>query len=131
MSQFVSCFTDVTGRRTACVATRGAQVHEPSSGVGGQSLQHIPYHRYCQCSTVSCCLSSVLTILIIIFLNSFEHTSRVFTSYESNMSKTCTWLYDTFNKTLRKDFDKAEDTVRRLAKTLREHREEVFSAARK
>lgn len=55
----------------------------------------------------------------------------MFTSYESNMSKTCTWLYDTFNKTLRKDFDKAEDTVRRLAKTLREHREEVFSAARK
>ncbi|KAH8402930.1 hypothetical protein KR222_000470, partial [Zaprionus bogoriensis] len=61
----------------------------------------------------------------------YEHTSRVFSSYEANISKTCTWLYDTFNKSLRKDFDKAEETVRRLAKTLREHREEIFSAARK
>uniref|UniRef100_A0A6P4EHV9 Uncharacterized protein LOC108043533 isoform X1 n=1 Tax=Drosophila rhopaloa TaxID=1041015 RepID=A0A6P4EHV9_DRORH len=61
----------------------------------------------------------------------YEHTSRVFTSYESNMSKTCTWLYETFNNTLRPDFDKAEETVSRLAKTLRDHREEVFSAVRK
>ncbi|XP_064541952.1 uncharacterized protein synr [Drosophila montana] len=61
----------------------------------------------------------------------YEHTSRVFSSYESNISKTCTWLYDTFNKTLRGDLDKAEETVRRLARTLREHREEIFSAARK
>jgi len=47
------------------------------------------------------------------------------------MSKTCTWLYDTFNKTLRRDFDKAEEVVRRLAQTLREHREEIFNGARK
>ncbi|XP_017858514.1 PREDICTED: uncharacterized protein LOC108610747 [Drosophila arizonae] len=61
----------------------------------------------------------------------YEHTTRVFTSYEVNISKTCTWLYDTFNKTLRSDFDKAEETVRRLARTLRQHREETFSAAGK
>ncbi|XP_068141629.1 uncharacterized protein synr [Drosophila tropicalis] len=61
----------------------------------------------------------------------YEHTSRVFTSYEANMSKTCTWLYDTFNKTLRQDFDKAEVTVSRLAKTLRQHREEIFGAVDK
>ncbi|XP_034097894.1 uncharacterized protein LOC117563607 isoform X1 [Drosophila albomicans] len=61
----------------------------------------------------------------------YEHTSRVFNSYESSMSKTCTWLYETFNKTLRRDFDKAEQAVRRLAQTLREHREEIFNAARK
>ncbi|XP_017043662.1 uncharacterized protein LOC108089779 [Drosophila ficusphila] len=61
----------------------------------------------------------------------YEHTSRVFTSYESNMSKTCTWLYETFNSTLRLDFDKAEENVCRLSKTLRDHREEVFSTVRK
>ncbi|EDW77600.2 uncharacterized protein Dwil_GK24472 [Drosophila willistoni] len=61
----------------------------------------------------------------------YEHTSRVFTSYEANMSKTCTWLYETFNKTLRQDFDKAEVTVSRLAKTLRQHREEIFGAVDK
>ncbi|XP_016954709.1 uncharacterized protein LOC108027676 [Drosophila biarmipes] len=61
----------------------------------------------------------------------YEHTSRVFTSYESNMSKTCTWLYETFNHTLRADFDKAEETVCRLSKTLRDHREEVFGTVRK
>ncbi|EDW54292.1 uncharacterized protein LOC6613400 [Drosophila sechellia] len=61
----------------------------------------------------------------------YEHTSRVFTSYESNMSKTCTWLYETFNSTLRPDYDKAEETVCGLAKTLRDHREEVFSTVRK
>ncbi|XP_037709151.1 uncharacterized protein LOC119546732 isoform X1 [Drosophila subpulchrella] len=61
----------------------------------------------------------------------YEHTSRVFTSYESNMSKTCTWLYETFNNTLRPDFDKAEDTVCKLSKTLRDHREEVFGTVQK
>ncbi|XP_039502352.1 uncharacterized protein LOC120458681 [Drosophila santomea] len=61
----------------------------------------------------------------------YEHTTRVFTSYESNMSKTCTWLYETFNSTLRPDYDKAEETVSRLAKTLRDHREEVFGTVRK
>ncbi|KAH8248754.1 hypothetical protein KR032_002952 [Drosophila birchii] len=61
----------------------------------------------------------------------YEHTTRVFTSYEANMSKTCTWLYETFNNTLRSDFDKAEATVSGLAKTLRDHREEVFATVRK
>ncbi|EDV98938.1 GH13328 [Drosophila grimshawi] len=61
----------------------------------------------------------------------YEHTSRVFSSYEANISKTCTWHHDTFHKTLRSDFDKAEETVRGLARTLRDHREEVFGAARK
>ncbi|KAI8043372.1 uncharacterized protein LOC128262981 [Drosophila gunungcola] len=61
----------------------------------------------------------------------YEHTSRVFTSYESNISKSCTWLYETFNSTLRPDFDKAEQAVSRLAKTLRDHREEVFGTVRK
>ncbi|XP_030383123.1 uncharacterized protein LOC115630629 [Scaptodrosophila lebanonensis] len=73
------------------------------------------------------------TYLITDIANSarYEHTSKVFANYESNISKTSTWLYDTFNKTLRKDFEKAEDTVKRLAKTLREHRDEIFSAVRK
>ncbi|KAH8412993.1 hypothetical protein KR009_007335 [Drosophila setifemur] len=61
----------------------------------------------------------------------YEHTSRVFTSYEANISKTCTWHNETFNHTLRTDFEKADDTVRGLAKTLRDHREEVFSAVQK
>ncbi|KAH8297978.1 hypothetical protein KR018_003455 [Drosophila ironensis] len=61
----------------------------------------------------------------------YEHTSRVFSSYEANISKACTWLYDTFNNTLRSDFEKAEETVRGLAKTLRDHREEVFSTVQK
>ncbi|XP_017154616.1 uncharacterized protein LOC108163694 [Drosophila miranda] len=61
----------------------------------------------------------------------YEHTSRVFSTYEANMSKTCTWLYETFNNTLRIDFDKSERTVSRLSKTLRDHRAEVFSTARK
>ncbi|XP_017095755.2 uncharacterized protein synr [Drosophila bipectinata] len=61
----------------------------------------------------------------------YEHTTRVFTSYESNISKACTWLYDTFNNTLRSDFEKAEETVCGLAKTLRDHREEVFSTVQK
>ncbi|BFF96160.1 uncharacterized protein DMAD_13413 [Drosophila madeirensis] len=61
----------------------------------------------------------------------YEHTSRVFGTYESNMSKTSTWLYETFNNTLRIDFDKAERTVSRLSKTLRDHRGEVFITVRK
>ncbi|XP_029409275.2 uncharacterized protein LOC105233301 isoform X1 [Bactrocera dorsalis] len=61
----------------------------------------------------------------------YQHTSKVFISFESNASKASTWLYEMFNKTLRHDFDKAEETVRHLAKTLRDHREEVFTAARK
>ncbi|KAH8333162.1 hypothetical protein KR074_009387 [Drosophila pseudoananassae] len=61
----------------------------------------------------------------------YEHTTRVFASYESNISKACTWLYDTFNNTLRSDFEKAEETVCGLAKTLRDHREEVFSTVQK
>ncbi|EDV33267.1 uncharacterized protein Dana_GF23580 [Drosophila ananassae] len=61
----------------------------------------------------------------------YEHTTRVFTSYETNISKACTWLYDTFNSTLRSDFEKAEETVFGLAKTLRDHREEVFSTVQK
>lgn len=61
----------------------------------------------------------------------YEHTSKVFIAYESNVSKASAWLYDTFSKTLRNDFDKAEETVRNLAKTLRDHREEIFTAARR
>ncbi|KAH8327826.1 hypothetical protein KR067_000825 [Drosophila pandora] len=61
----------------------------------------------------------------------YEHTTRVFTSYETNISKACTWLYDTFNSTLRNDFEKAEETVCGLAKTLRDHRDEVFSTVQK
>lgn len=61
----------------------------------------------------------------------YEHTSKVFVSYESNMSKASTWLYETFNKTLRQDYDRAEERVKNLAKTLRDHREEIFTMARK
>ncbi|KAM7352420.1 BH3-only protein sayonara isoform 2-T2 [Cochliomyia hominivorax] len=61
----------------------------------------------------------------------YDHTSKVFSTYESNTSKASAWLYETFNKTLRQDFDRAEETVRNLAKTLRDHREEIFTAARR
>ncbi|XP_067624362.1 uncharacterized protein synr [Eurosta solidaginis] len=61
----------------------------------------------------------------------YEHTTRVFNSYESCVSKASMWLYEIFNQTLRQDFDKAEATVRNLAKNLRDHREEIFTAARK
>ncbi|XP_037958695.1 uncharacterized protein LOC119688115 [Teleopsis dalmanni] len=73
---------------------------------------------------------NVYIITDIANLARYEHTSKVLAAYESNMSKGSTWLYETFNKTLRKDFDKAEETVRNLSKTLREHREEMFTAAR-
>ncbi|KAI8125009.1 hypothetical protein CVS40_4792 [Lucilia cuprina] len=61
----------------------------------------------------------------------YEHTSKVFLAYESNISKASAWLYETFNKTLRHDFDRAEETVSNLAKNLRDHREEIFTAARR
>lgn len=61
----------------------------------------------------------------------YEHTSKVFISYESNISKALSWLHETFNKTLRHDFDRAEETVSALAKTLRDHREEIFTMARR
>ncbi|XP_013103027.1 uncharacterized protein LOC106084098 [Stomoxys calcitrans] len=61
----------------------------------------------------------------------YEHTSKVFIAYESNVSKASTWLYETFNKTLRPDFERAEERVKDLAKTLRDHREEIFTFARK
>lgn len=94
-------------------------------------MQYLFNYRHSECGAVSS-LSQCLSVFPLYhFPDSYEHTSRVFSSYESNISKTCTWLYDTFNKTLRGDFDKAEETVRRLARTLREHREEIFSAARK
>ncbi|CAD6999314.1 unnamed protein product [Ceratitis capitata] len=64
-------------------------------------------------------------------MSRYQHTSKVFTSFESNMSKASMWLYEMFNKTLRQDFDNAEEKVRNLAKTLRDHREEIFTAARK
>lgn len=55
----------------------------------------------------------------------YEHTSKVFVAYESNISKASAWLYETFNKTLRHDFDRAEETVRNLAKTLRDRKSVV------
>lgn len=61
----------------------------------------------------------------------YEHTTKVFVAYESCISKASTWLYETFNKTLRQDFDRAEGTVHNLAKTLRDHREEIFLMANK
>ncbi|XP_054744673.1 uncharacterized protein LOC129249074 [Anastrepha obliqua] len=64
-------------------------------------------------------------------LSRYQHTTKVFASFESNISKASMWLYEMFNKTLRQDFNKAEETVRNLAKTLRDHREEIFTAARK
>ncbi|XP_075152129.1 BH3-only protein sayonara [Haematobia irritans] len=61
----------------------------------------------------------------------YEHTTKVFTAYESNVSKASAWIYETFNKTLRPDYDRAEERVKDLAKTLRDHREEIFTFARK
>ncbi|XP_061386044.1 uncharacterized protein LOC133320967 [Musca vetustissima] len=61
----------------------------------------------------------------------YEHTTKVFVSYESNISKASAWLYETFNKTLRQDFERAEERVKTLAKNLRDHREEIFTMARK
>lgn len=56
----------------------------------------------------------------------YQHTFRVIKAYDSDVSKATHWLYETFDKTLRIDFDRANDTVDLLARALRVFREQHF-----
>lgn len=56
----------------------------------------------------------------------FEHTYKILEKYIESINKASEWIYETFNKTLKVDFDKAEATVQTLSETLREHRVELF-----
>ncbi|XP_055920608.1 uncharacterized protein LOC129952175 [Eupeodes corollae] len=56
----------------------------------------------------------------------YNHVTKVLETYENNMQNASKWLYDTYDSTLRKDFEKAEKTVKSLAGKLRSHRHELF-----
>ncbi|XP_037926558.1 uncharacterized protein LOC119661329 isoform X2 [Hermetia illucens] len=56
----------------------------------------------------------------------FNHTNRVFEAYQNNLAKAVEWLYATFEKTLKRDFNDAEEATLDLAKQLRHHRMEIF-----
>ncbi|XP_055837392.1 uncharacterized protein LOC129905828 [Episyrphus balteatus] len=56
----------------------------------------------------------------------YNHVTKVLETYEENMQNASSWLYETYNSTLRKDFDKAESTVKTLSGKLRSHRHELF-----
>ncbi|KAJ6647894.1 hypothetical protein Bhyg_03118 [Pseudolycoriella hygida] len=57
----------------------------------------------------------------------YDHTRRVLETFQNNLSLAVVWLFDTFNKTLRKDFNHSEDNVTSLAKELRHERLEFIS----
>lgn len=52
----------------------------------------------------------------------YNHTKKVLDSFQNNLSLAVTWLFDTFNKSLRKDLNHSEDNVIALAKELRHER---------
>lgn len=50
----------------------------------------------------------------------------MFEAYQNNLAKAVEWLYATFEKTLKRDFNDAEEATLDLAKQLRHHRMEIF-----
>lgn len=57
----------------------------------------------------------------------YNHTKRVLDAFQNNLNLAVTWLFDTFNKTLRKDLNHSEDNVVSLAKELRHERLEYIA----
>lgn len=114
----LSCRKDL---QASLVSLECAQLSLPHVEIKFTSNRQIVAVKHC----------STYMVTDIANLARYEHTSKVFVAYESSMAKASAWLYETFNKTLRQDFDRSEETVKNLAKTLRDHREEIFSAARR
>lgn len=57
----------------------------------------------------------------------YNHTKRVLDAYQNNLNLAVAWLFDTFNKSLRKDLNHSEDNVMALAKELRHERLEYIA----
>lgn len=54
------------------------------------------------------------------------HDQRVLDAFHQGLNKSTIWLHETFQETLRKDFQEAENDVRSLANELRVIRSEYF-----
>ncbi len=52
----------------------------------------------------------------------YNHTKRVLDAFQNNLNLAVAWLFDTFNKSLRKDLNHFEENVITLAKELRHQR---------
>lgn len=52
----------------------------------------------------------------------YNHTKRVLDAFQNNVNLAVTWLFDTFNKSLRNDLNHSEDNAASLAKELRHER---------
>lgn len=57
----------------------------------------------------------------------YNHTKRVLDAFQNNLNLAVTWLFETFNKSLRKDINHSEDNVITLAKELRHERLEYIA----
>ncbi|XP_037034063.1 uncharacterized protein LOC119072860 isoform X2 [Bradysia coprophila] len=57
----------------------------------------------------------------------YSHTKRVLDAFQNNVNLAVTWLFDTFNKSLRQDLHHSEDNVISLAKQLRNERLEYIA----
>lgn len=57
----------------------------------------------------------------------YGHTKRVLEAYQNNLDLAVKWLFETFNKSLRKDLNHSEDNVITLAKELRHERLEYIA----
>lgn len=59
-------------------------------------------------------------------LERYEHTKTVLEVYGKSLADSVAWLNDVFQKTLRKDFQKAEEDVAILSKKLRQLRSDYI-----
>lgn len=57
----------------------------------------------------------------------YSHTKRVLDAFQNNVNLAVAWMFDTFNKSLRKDLHHSEDNVISLAKELRNERLEYIA----
>lgn len=55
-------------------------------------------------------------------IDRYHHTQRVMNAYHESLDNSMKWLHETFERTLRKDLNDAENTVLAIAKRLRQHR---------
>lgn len=56
----------------------------------------------------------------------YLHTKRVLDAFHQGLNKSTIWLHETYQETLKKDFQDAENDVRSLANELRKIRSEYF-----
>ncbi|EAT47055.1 AAEL001821-PA [Aedes aegypti] len=57
----------------------------------------------------------------------YRHTKNVLEGFQANVEKSVKWLHDTFNETLKKDFDESDQAVISIAKKLREIRKQYIT----